>query len=280
MSNINKRADKITALSVIQMVAGVFVILLFGIIALISSVWSFFTDASSYLSAFIFLISVISGGFIIWNGYRNYKLSSRFRRVSRAMGEDTSVKLSVLEERLDWDQKKLLKALRRQIDRGFWPDSFLDTDKGLFTLGYDPTQLKTDSGNKTLDELLGTANDHIHEMVTASRSIADTDLSTQVETIVQVAKQIYAYIEKNPEKSSLVRQLSNYVLPTTVDLLSKYLDLQNQTVKIENMQEAMDKIKDVMNTIESAFKQQLNSLYSEKSMDVSVEIEVMQNMLG
>ena len=116
-------------------------------------------------------------------------------------------------------------------------------------------------------------------MATISRSIDDPDLKASVDTLTDIAKQIYTYIGENPEKSSLVRQMSNYFLPTTVNLLADYSELQKQTVKSENMLTSMQKITEMMSRIEPAFRKQLDDLYSKKSMDVSVEIEVMQNML-
>jgi len=279
MPETNKKADKTTAVSVVQMFAGVFLIILFGVFALLGLVWSLITDATSPLPTFLFLLNVVIGVFFIWKGYGNYKLASRFRRISRAMGESTDMELSALEQKLGWSRDKLLKALHRQRARDFWPDSYLDTDNGLFILGYSPTYLKTDSGNKALDELLKTANTHIHEMATASRSVDDTDLKAQTETLTDIAKQIYSYVEKNPDKSGQVRQLSSYFLPTTVNLLKDYVELQNQTVKSDNMIGSMKKIKGMMNSIEAAFNKQLSDLYSGKAMDVSVEVEVMQNML-
>jgi len=279
MPDINKKADKTTAVSVVQMFAGVFLIILFGVFALLGLVWSLITDVTSPLPTLLFLLNVVIGIFFIWKGYGNYKLASRFRRISRAMGDSTDMELSALSQKLGWSRDKLLKALSRQRAHDFWPDSYLDIDNGIFILGYSPTYLKTDSGNKALDELLKTANTHIHDMTTISRSLDDADLKAQTETLTEIAKQIYSYVEKNPDKSSQVRQLSSYFLPTTVNLLGDYLELQNQTVKSENMIESMEKIKGMMNGIEAAFNKQLSDLYSGKAMDVTVEIEVMQNML-
>lgn len=283
MSNdekVNKKADKTTAVSVLKIFTGSFLIVLFGIIALIGRVWTLITDGGGIsMTAVLFLISLIVGAFLIGSGYKNYKLAGRFRRVKRAMGEDTSITLSELEQRLDWNRDKLLKALRRQTARGFWPEAFLDTVGGTFVLGYDPSDFTTNSGNETLDELLGTANGHINELAAINRSLEDAELALRVDTLIDIAKQIYGYIEKNPEKSCIVRQLSNYLLPTTTKLLASYLNLQNKPVKSENMLDAMQKIKDAMSTIEAAFAKQLDSLYSEKTMDISVEIEVMEKML-
>ena len=279
MPDTNKKADKTTAISVIQMFAGVFLIILFGIFALIGMVRSLIADVSSSLPTLLFLLNVIVGVFFIWKGYLNYKLASRFRRISRAMGDNTDMELSELAQKLGWKHDKLLRALRQQRAHGFWPDSYLDTDNGTFVLGYTPAYLKTDSGNQVLDELLGAANKNIHEMATVNRSIEDQDLKARAEALIDIAKQIYSYIEKYPDKSSQVRQLSSYFLPTTANLLKDYLELQNQPVKSESMLTSMEKIKDMMGRIEAAFNKELNDLYSGKAMDVAVEIEVMDNML-
>jgi len=279
MSDVNKMADKTTAIGVLQIFAGALLILLFWVISMVSRVLSLVNDASSALSTTLLIASVVIGGFVIYRGYVNYKLASRFRRIYRAMGDDTYMNLTQLEQKLGWSKEKLQTALRRQISYGFWPESFLDTDNGVFVLGYDPAQSKSETGNKAVDEILGTAYGLIHDMVTVNRSIEDEQLKAKADTLVETAKQIYGYIEKSPEKSGLVRQMTNYLLPTTINLFRDYVELQEQTIKSDNMIESMQKINDMTNTIDAAFKKQLNILYEEKAMDVSAELEVMQNII-
>jgi len=280
MPDLNKKADKITAIGVLQMFAGGALILLFTIIATIGGVWSLLTDASFLIPLILLILSLIAGGFTIRKGYSNYKLASRFRRISRALGEDTYSNLAALEEKLGWSRKKLVKALKKQNAAGFWPGLFYNTYDGTIVQGHDPSNLSTDTGNQSLDELLKSANTHIDDLSEVSRSLEDTEFKAQVETLTDISKQIYEYIEKNPDKAGVVRQLSNYLLPTTVSLLKTYQNLQEQTVKSDNMTEAMQEIKAMMITVTDAFKKQLGNLYSEKTTDVAVEIEVMQKMLG
>ena len=280
MPDLNKKADKATAIGVLQIFAGGVLISVFTIIALINRVWVLLTNASSSLPFFLFLISILIGAFFIGKGYGNYKLASRYRRIHRTIGDDPDIELSVLENKLGWDRKKLLKTLRRQASLGYWPNSFLDTTNSVFILGYTPSHISSESGNLALDELTGKANGFIHDMTTVTRSIDDDELKSRVTVLTDCIKQIYSYIESNPDRASDVRQLTNYFLPTSINLLRNYVALQNQTVKSDNMNESMQKIADLMSTLEEAFKKQLNDLYSNKAMDVSVEIEVMQNMLG
>jgi len=227
----------------------------------------------------LFLISLIVGVILICKGYGKYKLASRFRRLSRAIGEDKKIEISTLEQKLGWSNEHLLRYIQKQTNHGFWPETFLDTKNGLFILDYSPTNLKTDSGNQTQDELLGSANDSIHEMEAVTRSIEDTDLKAQVDTLTAIAKQVYNQIEQFPDKASQVRQLSNYLLPTMVKLLKEYVEMQNQSVKSDSMLETMNEIKDMTFSVEDPFKKQLDALYSDNSLDVSVEIEVMKKIL-
>ena len=279
MSDIDRKADKATAVGVLQIFIGTSLILIVWIIALISKFWTFFIDGSSSGSTFMTLISIFIGSLFIWRGFRNYKLAGRYRRVSRIIGDNTYIDLSVLESKLSWDRNKLIKTLNRQIAEGYWPDSYLDNSKGIFIKGYSPAILKTDSGIEAVDEILSKANSLIHDMATANHSIENDELTTQVDKLIDIAKQIYSYVEKEPEKFSQVRKLTSYFLPTTVNLLNDYLELQNQAVKTENMQDSMDKIKDMMPTIEKAFKKQLSSLYDSKAMDVSAEIDIMTQII-
>jgi hypothetical protein len=275
MLDVNKKADRTTAVGALQMLLGGAQIVLFGIL---SGALAIFMDNAT-LPTILLFAGLIIGTFLIFVGYGNYKVASRFRRISAAMGEATSIELSALTQKLGWSRDKLQKYINKQISRDFWPDSFLDTEKGLFILGYNPANLKTESGNQAVDDVLRTASGFIHEMTTINRSIENAELKAQVNTIIEINKQIYTYIEKNPDKSGLVRQLSNYFLPTTVKLLTSYLELQNQTVKSGNMLEAMKKVTEVIGTMEDVYKKQLDSLYSEKALDVSVEAEVLQNMV-
>ncbi|MCL2426471.1 MAG: 5-bromo-4-chloroindolyl phosphate hydrolysis family protein [Oscillospiraceae bacterium] len=280
MTNVkNAKADKTTAVGILQIFLGGVLILASLIIALIGAAWSFIFDVTGSTTAIITLACLVSGILLIWRGGMNYKLANRFRRAYVAMGENTVIKLSVLEQKLDLNRDKLVKSLRLQISRRYWTETFLDEENGVLVRGYNPTHLKSESNNQAISEILNKANGYIHEMVTINRVIDDEDLKVQVDTLASLSKQIYEYIDKNQEKVSQVRQLTNYFLPTTVELLTTYRELQEQTVKSDNMANSMQEIKDMMATIESAFRKQLDAIYGDKVLDASVEIEVMKGIM-
>jgi len=274
----DRKANMITAIGVLQIIGGILLIFLFGAIALFNRILALIAGNAAPERSVMLAISTIVGMFVIWRGYLNYKLASRFRRIQRVIGDSTSIKISELQSKLYWSRRKVLKALRKQMANGFWPDSFIDAKNDIFVLGFNPSVVISDTGDLVLNELLDTANGFIHDIKTANSKIKNSELKSHVETLTEIAKQIYEFIKKNPEKAGPMRRLSNYFLPTTAALLTKYVHLQEQTVKTDSMTEAMQKIEEVMPTLVEVFRKQLDAVYSEKAMDVDVEIEVLQSM--
>ena len=280
MKNRSTKTERTVIAGVLQTLAGCILFCLFGVGALVSKIWSVFAGTQGTSSLVLFLIGTAGGLFLIWKGVENFRLASGFRKISRIMGESKSVQLSALEKKLEWNRSKLLKTLRRQMAKGFWQDAHLDAASGVFMLEYIPPCVFTDSGIQAVDELLNTANGFIHEMATASISMEDTALKAQVEHLIGIATQIYAFVKKDPGKTRQVRQFSNYYLPITAGLLKNYQELSAETVKGENIRESMRKIADAMATVETAFENHLNDLYQDKNLDISVDVEVLQNMIN
>jgi len=275
---LSTKADVTTIAGIVQTLGGGLLFTALGAGALVSKLFSLLAGSSGTFALILFLAGTAGGVLLSWRGIANIKIAYHFRKISRLMGKDSNIQLPVLQRKLGWQRDKLIKSLRRQIDRGFWEDAYIDTDSGNFMLNYAPQYFLADSGNKDVDELSKTANDFIHELTTARLSISDPDLKAKVEHLVEIAKQIFAFIKKNPEKIRQIRRFSNYYLPMTTSLLKDYLELQSEAVKGENIQESIQKIAGSMNTIETAFKNQLNDLYQDKALDISVGIEVLQNM--
>ena len=274
------KSNRTTIIGIIQILSGCALFFFFGMGALITKVWSFFVSGSGGMSLPLLLIGTIGGVFFLWRGIKNLNLASQFRKICRIIDKNDYIQLSTLEQRLSMNRSQLLSVLRSQLSKGFWPNAYLDIDNGAFMLNSTSPYLLLDSGNQETDELLKTANGFIHEMITCNLTISDSALKTQVERLSDIAKQIYGFIKKNPGKLRQVRQFTNYYLPTTVNLLKNYQDLQNQAIKGANIQESMQKIAGIMTTIETAFQKQLDDLYRDKTLDISVDIEVLQNMIN
>ncbi|MCL2221402.1 MAG: 5-bromo-4-chloroindolyl phosphate hydrolysis family protein [Oscillospiraceae bacterium] len=277
MENIDKKANKATAIGVLQYITGALIFIICMILALVTSLLMI---DGSIVPTVLMVSGIAVGTLLTCRGVINYKRASRYRRIKKAMGNAKSMELTELQSKLGWPKDKIIGFIKNQKNHGYWPESHLDTEKGMFMLGYNPSHLAADTGNTATDELLKEANAHLHDMATATRSIEDETLRERAGRIIDTTKQIYKAVEQNPDKQSAVRQLSNYFLPTTSKLLADYVELQSKPIKSDNMQESMLKIKDAMTTIEESFKKQQEAIYNDKAMDISVEIDVLKKMMS
>lgn len=72
----------------------------------------------------------------------------------------------------------------------------------------------------------------------------------------------------------------NYYLPTTIKLLEQYVVLQNQGMRVGNIDEGMTKIENMLEKVITAFQQQLDSLFENDVVDITAEIRVMEKMMA
>lgn len=72
----------------------------------------------------------------------------------------------------------------------------------------------------------------------------------------------------------------NYYLPTTIKLLEQYVVLQNQGMRMGNIDEGMKKIEDMLDKVIVAFQRQLDSLFESSVVDITADIQVMEQMMA
>ena len=85
--------------------------------------------------------------------------------------------------------------------------------------------------------------------------------------------------DKISRLEAVSRKFMDYYLPTSLKLLNTYAELDNQGVEGENISESKRRIELTMDTLVKAFENQLDRLFASDALDVSADIDVMQNML-
>lgn len=110
--------------------------------------------------------------------------------------------------------------------------------------------------------------------------IPDERMSAQIDLIERLTAQIFDSVRQKPEKLGQIRQFLNYYLPTTIKLMEQYVQLQNQSVRTENITEGMQKIEGLLDKVIVAFQQQLDALYESDVVDITADIRVMEQMMA
>jgi hypothetical protein len=151
--------------------------------------------------------------------------------------------------------------------------------KKTFKLPPAPPPEPINTGNAAMDEFLNASVAGLKELNELSLAITNEKMLIPVGEVLGVTRQIFAFVEKHPEKLKQIRQFMNYYLPTTIKLLSSYRDFSREQVKGANITEAMAKIENSMSGIVDTFRHELDGLYMDKAVDIAVDIDVMLAMM-
>lgn len=133
--------------------------------------------------------------------------------------------------------------------------------------------------NPILHEAVEEGKRLILQLKQANEAIKNQKLSDQINRFVEITENILQTVIDKPNKVSEIRKFLNYYLPTCINLLNHYADFEKQKMKGSNVLESMDKITAMMDTIEIAFKKQLDSLFDNETLDISADITVLESML-
>lgn len=144
----------------------------------------------------------------------------------------------------------------------------------------DEPKKRETTGNAELDAVLRQGEDAIRQIRLRNDEIPDYKISAQLKQIELLTEKIFDYVREHPEQLGEIRQFLNYYLPTTLNLLEKYVELQNQQLRVGNIDEGMRQIEDLLDKVAVAFQRQLDSLFESSVVDITADIQVMENMMA
>ena len=135
------------------------------------------------------------------------------------------------------------------------------------------------AGNPELAATIRQGREMIEQIRKANDEIEGEEISEKMFRLEKITGQIFEQIQEHPEKLPDVRRLMNYYLPTTLKLLSSYEDFEKQPIQGENIKNAKQQIERSLDTVNLAFENLLDQLFSDEALDVSSDISVLETML-
>ncbi len=138
-------------------------------------------------------------------------------------------------------------------------------------------QLKEE--NKSLYDTLIEAKNKNMQIKKMTALIEDNEIVRNINEIHETVNKIISTIEKKPEKYKKMNNFFEYYLPVTVNILSKYDEIENQRLTTVDSKEFMKSTKNMVEKINQAFKKQLSNLYQSDMIDTDAEIKVFDSML-
>ena len=278
-------------------VAGV-LLLLCALAALPSAIYwlpEALTEGGSYWTWLVedsmpMLMSLTGGIGCLFGGW-HIRTSRRMRRkIDKIVGNAKYMYIQDIADALPCSYDKCCKHLENCIDEGlFGPDAYLDMRCKCLVVSQRPPeptpapapapkpekqpQKQTDMPERDQYQKI------LDELRRVNDAIPDEEMTDKISRLEAVSAKIFEQAKSDPDKLPQMRKFMDYYLPTSLKLLNTYAELDNQGVEGENISESKRRIEQTMDTLVKAFENQLDRLFASDALDVSTDIDVMQNML-
>ncbi|MDR0838193.1 MAG: 5-bromo-4-chloroindolyl phosphate hydrolysis family protein [Oscillospiraceae bacterium] len=206
------------------------------------------------------------------------------RRYFTLTGASDTVRVSALASSLGRSKSRVRRDLEAMLDDGYFGDGAY-FDVGLDALVLDASAVKTardavQEAEAAAEIPISEYDRILNELRSLDEKIEDLAISSKIERIGMTSAKIFEAVKDNPEKLPQIRRFMNYYLPTTLKLLRSYVTLEKQGIRGENITSAKDSIDRVLGTLAAGFEQQLDQLFRSDVMDISSDIEVLENMMS
>ena len=276
-------------------VAGV-LLLLCALAALPSAIYwlpEALTEGGSYWTWLVedsmpMLMSLTGGIGCLFGGW-HIRTSRRMRRkIDKIVGDAKYMYIQDIADALPCSYDKCCKHLENCIDEGlFGPDAYLDMRCKCLVVSQrppEPTPAPAPKPEKQPEKQTDMPEQDqykkiLDELRRVNDAIPDEEMSDKISRLEAVSAKIFEQAKSDPDKLPQMRKFMDYYLPTSLKLLNTYAELDNQGVEGENISESKRRIELTMDTLVKAFENQLDRLFASDALDVSTDIDVMQNML-
>lgn len=135
------------------------------------------------------------------------------------------------------------------------------------------------TGDSQADEIIQKGQDMLEKIREENRLIPDPALSRQMEDLDRVLTQIFHTVAEQPKKAPQIRRFMDYYLPTTLKMLKSYRVMDQREVSGENAAAARQRIANAMGVVLRAGEKQLDTLYQDDMLDITTDIDVLEQML-
>ena len=135
------------------------------------------------------------------------------------------------------------------------------------------------SGDNEADPIIAKGKEMLSQIRAANDAIPDPHLSDQLDRLEDLCYQMFRTVAEKPGKAGQIRKFMNYYLPTTLKMLNSYRTMQDRGVSANDMANARATLRRGMDMILTACQKQLDNLYKDTMLDVSTDIDVLEQML-
>ena len=288
-----------------------------GMISLIGGGFSSFGLGIGFIDTIInggFLdiaaLSFMLAAAVIWCLYGIKVLKDRliFNNYQKIINLSDSHSYAAIEELMNETgetKKKTIKRLRKMIRKRWFKEGHIDKNETTFIstnetyalyqktqLGFEERQrieeelgrFKEENTKKVeneaeVNETLNQGRKYLAQISHLNDRITGIEVSNKIFKIEDLTGRILKRVEEHPSSVNDIKQLMKYYLPMTIKLLTAYAEMDEQQVKVDNIDKSKREIENVLDSLNTAFNKLLDDLYKDTAWDISSDVSVLNAML-
>ena len=288
-----------------------------GMISLIGGGFSSFGLGIGFIDTIInggFLdiaaLSFMLAAAVIWCLYGIKVLKDRliFNNYQKIINLSDSHSYAAIEELMNETgetKKKTIKRLRKMIRKRWFKEGHIDKNETTFIstnetyalyqktqLGFEERQrieeelgrFKEENTKKVeneaeVNETLNQGRKYLAQISHLNDRITGIEVSNKIFKIEDLTGRILKRVEEHPSSVNDIKQLMKYYLPMTIKLLTAYAEMDEQQVKVDNIDKSKREIENVLDSLNAAFNKLLDDLYKDTAWDISSDVSVLNAML-
>ena len=135
------------------------------------------------------------------------------------------------------------------------------------------------TGNTDVDTLLEKGRKAIEEIRDENLKIPDALLTDKLAQLELLTGEIFRAVHDKPEKAPQIRKFMEYYLPTTLKIVRTYRTISERGIGGSEIVEARQRIDDALGTVLKGCRTLLNKLYQDDVLDITTDIDVLEQML-
>lgn len=132
-----------------------------------------------------------------------------------------------------------------------------------------------DTASSAKNSSLALAKSKLSDIEQTAMTIHRPEVRQKVQQICALGYRILEEINLRQDAIKTSRQFLNYYIDATGTIVTKYAEWQSKTEFIPAAQASLAKVEKTLDTVESAFKKQLEKLYDKEVMDLDIELTVL-----
>lgn len=139
--------------------------------------------------------------------------------------------------------------------------------------------MAADTGNPDVDALLQRGREMILEIRAENKLIPDESLSGKLNQLEKQCAEIFRAVYDKPAKASQIRKFMEYYLPTTLKMVKGYRVLGERNLSGKEVMAARKRIDEALGVVLNGCQKMLDNLYRDDVLDITTDIDVLEQML-